>query len=136
MSKEISAGMIVYNIKIKKYLVLEYDTHWGFVKGGIEKNESKKEAAKRELKEETGIKDFNFLDFETSISYFYKKNNETVYKEVIFFMVTTKIEDIKLSEEHKSYKWCDVKEANKLVKFKNAKEVLQNAQELIETLKI
>jgi len=63
MAKEFSAGMIVYNPKIKKYLVLEYESHWGFVKGGIEKGENEKETAIRELEEETGISNFKFEKF-------------------------------------------------------------------------
>jgi|SRR3989344_5632246 len=136
MTKEISAGMVVYNPKLKKYLLLEYETHWGFVKGGVEKNETREEAAKRELKEETGIREFKYLDFEAKISYFYRKNKETVYKEVVFFLITTKNEEIKISNEHKSYRWCDVKEANKLIKFKNTKDVFEEANKLIEILKI
>jgi hypothetical protein len=33
MVKEFSAGMVVYNSKLKKFLVLEYESHLGFVKG-------------------------------------------------------------------------------------------------------
>ena len=55
MPKEISAGMIVYNPILKKFLLLEYSSHWGFVKGRIELGEDENKAAKRELKEETGI---------------------------------------------------------------------------------
>ncbi|MBI2105434.1 NUDIX domain-containing protein [Candidatus Woesearchaeota archaeon] len=133
MPKEISAGMIVYNPKMKKFLVLEYESHWGFVKGHIEDNEREEETARRELKEETGIEEFNFAsNFKEKIDYFYKKENKTVYKEVIFFLILTKTEDVKLSNEHKSYKWADFKEAHKLVKFKNTREVLKKAEEFIE----
>ena len=62
MPKEISAGMIVYNPILKKFLLLEYSSHWGFVKGRIELGEDENKAAKRELKEETGIVEFKLLD--------------------------------------------------------------------------
>jgi len=136
MVKEISAGMIVYNPKLKKYLVLEYDTHWGFVKGGIEGNETEKEAAKRELKEETGIKEFKFEDFEEKIDYFYRKDEETVHKEVVFFLIITKTEDVKISDEHKSYRWCEYKEAHNLIKFKNTRQILEKANKKIRLLKL
>src|SRR3989344_8942542 len=132
MVKEISAGMIVYNPKLKKFLLLEYSSHWGFVKGNIEAGEDEEKTAKRELKEETGIDKFKFVkDFKESINYFYKKNGNSVYKEVVFFLVFTDDENIRISEEHKSYRWCGYEEAYKIVKFKNAREVLKKANEYI-----
>ncbi len=132
MPKELSAGMIVYNPKLKKFLVLEYSSHWGFVKGHIEAGEDEEKAAKRELKEETGIDKFKFIkDFKERINYFFKKEGKRVYKEVVFFLVLTETEDVKISEEHKSYKWYDYEEAYKLVKFKNTREILKKANEHI-----
>jgi len=135
MPKEISAGMIVYNPILKKFLLLEYSSHWGFVKGRIELGEDENKAAKRELKEETGIVEFKLLDdFKEKINYFYKKDGKTIYKEAVFFLILAEREDVKISEEHKSYKWCDFEEAYKLVSFKNAREVLKKAN--ISAIKI
>ena len=132
MPKEISAGMIVYNPRLKKFLLLEYDSHWGFVKGRIEPGEDEHKAAKRELKEETGIVEFKLLDgFKENINYFYKKEEKTVYKEAVFFLILAEREEVKISEEHKSYKWCSYEEAYKLVKFKNTREILNKANEYI-----
>ena len=134
MVKETSAGMVVYNSKLEKYLVLEYDTHWGFVKGGIEGKETNEETAKRELKEETGIKKFELKDFKHKINYFYRKNNETVFKEVIFFLIITETEEINLSDEHKSYKWSGFSEAYDIVRFKNTREILTKAKEYLKDI--
>jgi len=132
MPKEISAGMIVYNPILKKFLLLEYSSHWGFVKGRIELGEDENKAAKRELKEETGIVEFKLLDdFKEKINYFYKKDGKTIYKEAVFFLILAEREDVKISEEHKSYKWCSYEEAYKIVNFKNAREVLKKANEYI-----
>jgi len=132
MPKEISAGMIVYNPILKKFLLLEYSSHWGFVKGRIELGEDENKAAKRELKEETGIVEFKLLDdFKEKINYFYKKDGKTIYKEAVFFLILAEREDVKISEEHKSYKWCSYEEAYKIVNFKNTREVLKKANEYI-----
>jgi|TARA_B100000315_G_C14547883_1_gene574182 8-oxo-dGTP pyrophosphatase MutT (NUDIX family) len=88
----------------------------------------------RELKEETGISKFEFLDFKEKLSYFYKKGGGTVFKEVSFFLITTNIKEVKVSEEHKSYKWCDYKEAHELVKFKNTREILKKAKIMVENI--
>lgn len=133
MSKELSAGMIVYNPRLKKFLLLEYSSHWGFVKGHVEPGEDENKAAKRELKEETGIVEFNLIeDFKEKINYFYKKNGKTFHKEVVFFLVFTDTEKIDISKEHKSYKWSSFEEAYKLVKFKNTREALKKADEYVK----
>ena len=36
--------------------------HWGFVKGHVEDNETEKETALRELKEETGLSKVEFIE--------------------------------------------------------------------------
>ncbi len=132
MTKEISAGMIVYNPKLNKFLLLENSSHWGFAKGGIEGGEDEGKAAKRELKEETGIDRFKLVDnFMEKINYYYKKDDKSIYKEVVFFLVMTEIEDVKISEEHKNYKWCSYEEAYKLVNFKNTRQVLKKANNYI-----
>lgn len=133
MPQELSAGMIVYNPKLKKFLLLEYSTYWGFVKGNIEAEEDDEKAAKRELKEETGIVEFKLVsDFLEKIDYHYKKDGNAINKAVAFFLILTDTENVKISNEHKSYKWCSFEEAYKLVKFKNTREVLKKANVYIK----
>ena len=133
MTKETSAGMIVYNPGLKKFLLLEYSSHWGFAKGGIEIGEDERKAAKRELKEETGIDKFKLVDdFIGKINYYYKKDDKPIYKEVTFFLVITEVENVRISEEHKNYRWCSYEEAYKLIKFKNTRQVLKKANDYIE----
>ena len=64
MPKEKSAGALIYRIQnnIPYYLLLHYHSgHWEFAKGHIEEGENPEEAAKREVEEETGIKDLKIL---------------------------------------------------------------------------
>ncbi|MDR3049188.1 MAG: NUDIX domain-containing protein [Elusimicrobiota bacterium] len=64
--KEFSCGAIVYKKEGGKILFLivhsKRNNEWGFPKGHIEKGESEKETAKREIFEETGIKEIEFID--------------------------------------------------------------------------
>ncbi|MBS3114750.1 NUDIX domain-containing protein, partial [Candidatus Woesearchaeota archaeon] len=90
MGREKSCGAIVFK-RLKdgiKYLLLHYEAgHWDFPKGNQEKNEKDEQTAAREIKEETGIEDIEFVDeFRETINYFYKKGEETIYKEVVFFL--------------------------------------------------
>ncbi len=116
-----------------KYLLLHYpQRHWGFPKGTIEKGENKKQTIKREIKEETGISKFEFIDnFEEKIEYIFRQDNEILHKNVTFFLVETKEKDVKLSHEHTDFKWLLFKDAFEQLSYKNTKEILKKADEFI-----
>ncbi|MBI2650753.1 NUDIX domain-containing protein, partial [Candidatus Woesearchaeota archaeon] len=101
-------------------------------KGAQEKNEKEEQTAAREIKEETGIEDIEFFDgFREAIKYFYKKSDETVYKEVVFFLAESATEEVKLSFEHIGYAWLSYEHAFKKLTFNNAKELLRKADQFI-----
>lgn len=62
--REKSCGAIVFlKDKEVKCLLLHYEAgHWDFVKGNVEPNENEKETVIRELREETGITDAQFIE--------------------------------------------------------------------------
>ena len=109
---EVCAAVI---IKDKKILLTqrgygEYKDKWEFPGGKIEKDESKEDAIKREIKEEldASIKVDNFL---CKVEYDYT----TFYLKMNVFCVSLEDEHI-IFKEHESYKWIsfndldDVKE--------------------------
>jgi 8-oxo-dGTP pyrophosphatase MutT (NUDIX family) len=107
MPKEKSCGALVFK-RYKdgiKYLLLHYKAgHWDFPKGHMEKDEKEKMTASRELREETGIEDAEFVDeFREVISYYYKRDSETIFKEVVFFLVQSATDEVRLSSEHIGY---------------------------------
>jgi bis(5'-nucleosidyl)-tetraphosphatase len=121
-----------------KYLLLHYEAgHWDFVKGNVEPNESEKETVTRELQEETGIVDARFIDdFREKIDYFYRRQGTTIHKEVIFFIIETHTETVKLSFEHVGYIWLNYKDAMEKLTFKNAKDILQKAHKVLKNREI
>ncbi len=140
--KERSIGIILFRKENKelKYLLLYRKPHenfkesWDFVKGNIEEKESELETLKRELIEETGITDFKLIkNFKEKIQLFYKRENQTIFKEIIFYLGETKIKDIKLSYEHDDFKWCNYEEAEKLLTHKNSKDILKKADEKLKS---
>ena len=136
MFREKSCGAVVFLKSSEvKYLLLRYGAgHWDFVKGNVESNESEKDTVIRELQEETGIVDARFIDnFREKIEYFYRRQDTTIHKEVIFFLIETHTEQVKLSFEHVGYTWLNYQHAMKKLTFKNAKNVLQKAHELLNT---
>lgn len=132
---EESAGIIVFNQKTKKFLVLEYNaSHFDFPKGHLEKNETPKKAALRELKEETGIKEnqISFVKgFKEEINYSFKRKKEIVTKKVTFFLAKTSRENIKISFEHKNFFWLPYQKAYKKLTYSNVKELLKKASKVL-----
>ena len=135
MFREKSCGAVVYLKKDNtvNYLLLHYEAgHWDFVKGNVEPNESEKNTVLRELQEETGIVDAQFIEgFKERVEYFYRRQGATIHKEVIFYLMETHTENVKLSFEHVGFVWLDYQNAIEKLNFSNAKKVLQKAQEFL-----
>lgn len=134
--KEKSCGAIIFKVQkdsSTKYLLLHYEAgHWDFPKGHQEKNETEKQTALREINEETGIKKIKFIaGFKENINYFYKKGENIVYKDVVFYLLQSTTEKVKLSKEHIGYSWLSYDNAYKKITYKNSKELLRKADEFI-----
>lgn len=132
---EKSCGAVVYSKNSEaNYLLLQYEAgHWDFVKGNIEQGENEKDTTIRELREETGIVDAQFIEgFREKIAYFYKRQGATIYKEVIFFLMETKSTKVKLSFEHVGFEWLPYERAMEKLTFKNARDVLQKAHKFLK----
>jgi bis(5'-nucleosidyl)-tetraphosphatase len=131
MLHEKSCGAVVFFKGVHvDFLLLQYEAgHWDFVKGNIEPNESEIETVFRELQEETGIVATQTIgDFRERIQYFYRRQGETVQKEVIFYLIEADTEKVQLSFEHVGYAWLDYNGALEKLTFKNAKDVLERAE--------
>ena len=138
MKNEQSAGIVFFR-KIEnriEFLLLHYPSgHWDLVKGHIENNETAKDAAKRESKEETGITDVKFIDeFEEEIEYYFKYDNQDIHKKVIFFLSETKQDRITLSDEHIDFIWLNFENAIKKITFDTAKQIVKKANNLLQSL--
>jgi len=134
MKKESSAGIVVYrNDKGIKYLLLHYAAgHWDFPKGHLEEGEENLQAALREVKEETGLTDILIQPrFSHTINYYFKQSNQTIFKEVVFFLGEAKTNQIAISKEHIGFAWLSYEKTLSKVTFKNAKELLGKAQEFL-----
>ena len=129
MIEERSAGEVLFNETKsgKIFLLLNYPSgHWDFVKGNIEKGETLQHTVIREIREETGIIDVEFIDgFEDKIEYHYLHDGCLVHKEVVFFLAKTKTTDVKISHEHLGFVWLTFDDALKKLTYKNAKNILK-----------
>ena len=132
MIHERSAGIVIYRQmkEGREYLILHYPGgHFEFAKGHIEKGESEREAAIRELKEETGLEKIIWIEgYREKIHYEYMRGEELMSKDVIFFLARTRQKKITISFEHKGAMWLPYKEAYNKLTFINAKNLIRKAE--------
>ncbi len=139
MEKSVGAIIFKKENNLIKYLLLHYPRgsrrgkpYWDFPKGHIEKGETEGKTMRREIIEETGIKDIKIIPkFREVIKYFFKWKEKTIFKIVVFYLVETAEERINISTEHMGYKWLKYEEALKQLTFDNAKEILKKANEFL-----
>lgn len=137
MPTEKSCGAVIFKRNgNRKYLLLHYEGgHWDFVKGHVERNESEKDTVRRETQEEAGITDLTFIEgYRHPISYYYKRAGKTVYKEVIFYLIESTTDAVRLSREHVGFDWLPYERASERLTYKNAKEILRKANDFLEKL--
>jgi bis(5'-nucleosidyl)-tetraphosphatase len=122
------AGVILYNTKINKILILEHSYggggYWAFPKGGIEENETHEDTINREVDEETGITNINIKEYLYQTNHHYKNKNVIRKTKVYFYFATTEETDVKVSDEHLNYKWVDLEEVKNYVTYNNSLYVL------------
>lgn len=135
MKKEISAGFIVFRRENEKvlFLILQNSSKkfWDFPKGNIDGKESEEEAARRELREESGIEEIKIAKgFKEKMKYFYRWKEELIDKEVVMFLGEVENPKIKLSWEHSAFEWLPFDEAKKLLKDQKF-EMLKKANDFL-----
>jgi bis(5'-nucleosidyl)-tetraphosphatase len=136
MMKESSAGAIIFSINSSSdvsFLLLQHNAgHWDFAKGNIEYGENESQAARREIREETGIESVHFLEgFRVRVEYYYKREGNLVHKEVVFFLARSDSQRVTLSHEHIGYLWCDFDKSLAKLTYRSARDVLEQARSFI-----
>lgn len=106
--------------------------YWGFPKGHIEERENELETARREIFEETGISELEFIPgFEEKEKYVFRQDGMLIHKQVVFFLAQAKTNTIQLSVEHQDFTWLPIEKAFEQATFPSAKKMLKKAHEFI-----
>ncbi|MFW9946513.1 MAG: bis(5'-nucleosyl)-tetraphosphatase [Candidatus Odinarchaeota archaeon] len=129
LKEEKSVAAIVYHKD--KYLLLKYSLgHWEFVKGHIEPGETEEDTIMRELREEAGISDAEFVNgFKENYDYKFNFKGQTIHKKVSCYLIKSNTKDVKLSFEHDDFIWLPIDKAIRTATYKNAKELLRKAKD-------
>lgn len=133
MPKEKSCGAIVCykendDIKI---LILKHRLggHWSFPKGHVEKNETERQTALREVFEETGLNVHLMDNFREMVSYSPKPG---VDKDVVYFLgCADDTNTVMQVEEVGEIRWVDIKDAHEFLTYYNDKQLLRSARRYI-----
>ena len=114
---------------LKRAKTKMYEHIWQGVAGKIEKGEKSWETAKRELKEETGLKP-NKMFIVDHVSKFYEQIDDRINLVPVFGIEVNK-QEVVLSDEHSEYKWVTIDEALDLLVWTGQKQAIKIVNNMI-----
>jgi len=130
--REFSAGGVVF--KNGKWLIIKPTgtKRWQFPKGKIDKNESSKDTALREVEEEGGVK-IEIIEKIGDSQYFFVLKGKKIFKTVTFYLMKY------LGDTKKGHDWeveevifVSYKEALEKLSFKDDKGILKKAKSALD----
>lgn len=126
---EESAGVIPIHKDSGDFLLVHHLAgHWGFPKGHLEKGEAPRQAAVRELQEETGITEVLLDDEPIVQSYSFEKGGVQIEKLVSYFIGSVSTKEVTIQrEELQGFIWLPFEQALERLTF--SKEVLLQASQ-------
>lgn len=135
MIREFSAGGVVFNDKNVLLVFMNTISHtkvWTFPKGHIEKNESPKEAAIREVLEETGYICETIDEKEFFVNnYIFIRDGKKVSKTVYWYLMKP-IKNTKKIEtpfEIEDVRWFDINKAEEVLHYPSDKKMIKLLKE-------
>jgi 8-oxo-dGTP pyrophosphatase MutT (NUDIX family) len=131
--KGCSCGAVI--CRERKFLLLKkkLSGNWEAPKGRREKKETEHQAARREVFEETQLKNLRFFPrFRATNKYSIFHQGNKIPKEDIFFLAESTEGDVVLSDEHIEFEWLNFEESIERIKFKNLKTVLIKAAQRLD----
>jgi len=134
--EEQSAGGVVFRVDAGQPLFLlirDSYQNWGFPKGHIEQGEQADQAARREVAEETGLSDLVIRAPIETIDWYFRFRGQLIHKSCQFFLMESleATTSPQRNEGITACRWIAFEEAETLISYANAREVLRRAQELV-----
>lgn len=138
MKKQTSYGIVplrIHRAHWQIFLIQHHAGHWAFPKGHADPGETPRQAAERELNEETGLTLQRFLSPDPLVEhYFFTFHGERISKTVQYFLALVEGKVMVQEKEIKAGQWFSLSEAMEQITFKEGKNVCLQANEFLKTL--
>lgn len=136
MKETYSAGGIVLNSEGKVLVVNQNHDSWSLPKGHIEKGENALEAAKREINEESGIKDLTLIQelgtYERHKIALDGSDDKTELKRITMFLFRTTQTELKpIDPENPEARWVAKELVPDLLTHQKDKEFFKGVMDII-----
>jgi 8-oxo-dGTP pyrophosphatase MutT (NUDIX family) len=133
---ETSAGGVVFRVEDGQPLYLlirDSYQNWGFPKGHLESGEAPEVAATREVAEETGVLALSVRGTIDTIDWFFRFRGQLIHKVCHFYLMETTESSTQPqhAEGITACKWTRFDEAELLISYPNAREVLRRARAMV-----
>ena len=131
MKESVSAGGVVLNPDGKVLVINQHGTSWSLPKGLIEKGEDALAAARREIYEESGIRDVNVVK---KLGHYQRHRinidgtiDTTELKTIHMFLFTTQQTTIKpIDPDNPEARWVDKHDVKQLLTHQKDQEFFEN----------
>lgn len=128
--REPTAGGVVYRAngkgKIEILLIQDAKDRWTIPKGHIEEGEKARQTAKREVMEETGLKELDIKNWLGKINFRYRRQNSLVLMTTQIYLVKALGDTNALQSEDwmNGIKWFDASEALEKIEYEDIQKLI------------
>lgn len=139
--RETSAGGVVFRLAAGRdgapepmfLLIRDSYSNWGFPKGHLERGEMPEAAALREVAEETGVAGLMLRGPIETIDWYFRFRGRLVHKICYFYLMETEQSETSPQQEEgiTACRWSPFPEAQDVISYANAREVLRRAHEMV-----
>lgn len=112
-----------------------YEGQWRMIGGKVKPEETRWQAALRELKEETGLQPLHFWSV-PSINQFYEHSSDTIHSIPAFAAEIDASAGISLDDEHSEYMWINPDNASDFIQWPEQIRLIKLTNQLINTNRI